>query len=243
MTQKAKSIEVLKSKNMTFDQVKSYLKDNPEFFLKDPGLLTSLKFPAREFNNSEESDSDIVDLQQFVLNKLRLELDSRRRENCDLIDSRRANLRDQSRINATVLRLLSARSLDHLIELISTDMLCLLDVDSVALCFETGINVPATCSGIRVLPNGMVQDILGGERNVSLLENISGDRSVFGEQSSLICSAAFIRLILQKDGPPALLALGSRETTRFHSRQGTELFAFLAHIVEHSISLWLDLPR
>ena len=129
MTQKAKSIEVLKSKNMTFDQVKSYLKDNPEFFLKDPGLLTSLKFPAREFNNSEESDSDIVDLQQFVLNKLRLELDSRRRENCDLIDSRRANLRDQSRINATVLRLLSARSLDHLIELISTDMLCLLDVD------------------------------------------------------------------------------------------------------------------
>ena len=104
---------------MIFDQVKSYLKDNPEFFLENPSLLTNLKIPAREFNNSEESDSDIVDLQQFVLNKLRLELDNRRRENCDLIDSRRANQRDQSRINATVLRLLSARSLDHLIELIS----------------------------------------------------------------------------------------------------------------------------
>ena len=40
-----------------------------------------------------------------------------------------------------------------------------------------------------------------------------------------------------------VLAFGSRERTRFHSGQATELLQFLARVLEKLIRVWLDLPE
>ena len=171
------------------------------------------------------------------------ELSRTAKEHNELIDAGRNNQHSQSRIHATVLCLLSARSLDHLLELMATDLVGLLDIDAVALCLETDSAAPATSHGIRILPAGTIAKVVQGERSVTLRDNVPGDRRIFGEAAGLVRSDALLRLKVRENAPVALLALGSREPRRFYPGQGTELLAFLAHVMEHCICTWLDLPR
>jgi len=202
-----------------------------------------MQVPDRVFTSSDSVESSVVDLQQVILGRLRMKLLNAAKKHDNLIDSGRSNQQSQSRVNATVLRLLSARSLDHFLELMSVDLVGLLDIDSVALCLETGTVAPVISNGIRILPNGTINKIISSERKVILRDNVVGNSLVFGETSGLVSSEAILRLEIQKDGPPAIFVMGSRHAQHFHAGQGTELLAFLANIMELCICRWLDLPH
>jgi uncharacterized protein YigA (DUF484 family) len=224
-------------------QVAAYLRDHPDFLQRYPDLLAIIETPVREFPDADPDGGQVIDLQHAMVGRLRVELAHSANEHSELIDTGRNNQRSQARIHDAVLRLLSARSLNHLLELMSTDLVGLLDIDAVALCLETGSVAPATSHGIRILPDGTIAKVLGSERDVTLRDNVPGERLIFGEAAGLVRSDALLRLTVREGGPPALLALGSREPRRFHPGQGTELLAFLAHVMEHCICTWLDLPR
>jgi uncharacterized protein YigA (DUF484 family) len=243
VSQKATKPGAPEATDPTAEQVADYLRDNPGFLRQHPGLLAIMEAPVREFPDADANGGDVVDLQHAMVGRLRVELASSVMQHGELIDAGRNNQRSQARIHATVLRLLSARSLDHLLELMATDLVGLLDIDAVALCLETGSVAPATSNGIRILPDGTIAKVLDGDRHVTLRDNVPGERRIFGEAAGLVRSDALLRLVVREDGPPALLALGSREPRRFQPGQGTELLAFLAHVMEHCIRTWLDLPR
>lgn len=228
---------------LTARQVAAYLRAHPAFLLDHPDLLGLLETPSREFPDADPEGGEVIDLQHAMVGRLRGELARSVKQSGELIDAGRKNQRSQARIHAAVLRLLSARSLDHLLELMATDLAGLLDLDAVALCLETDSVAPATRHGIRMLPDGTIAKTVEGGRAVTLRANVSGDRRLFGEAAGLVRSDALLRLTVREDGPPALLAMGSRQPERFHPGQGTELLAFLANIMEHCIRTWLDLPR
>lgn len=243
MSQKATKPGTPEPAGLTAKQVTAYLRSHPDFLRRHPGLLATIEAPLRAFPDADPDGGAVVDLQHAMIGRLRTELARHVKQHSELIDAGRTNQHSQARIHATVLRLLSARSLDHLLELMSTDLVGLLDIDTVALCLETGSVAPARSHGIRILPNGTIAKVIGGERGVTLRDNVSGDRRIFGETAGLVRSDALLRLVVREKAPPALLALGSREPRRFHPGQGTELLAFLANVMEHSICTWLDLPR
>lgn len=243
MSQKATKPGTTEAADPTAKQVAAYLRAHPDFLQQHPDLLAIIKAPKREFSDTDPDGGEVVDLQHAMVGRLRTELARNVKQHGELIDAGRNNQHSQARIHATVLRLLSARSFDHLLELMSTDLVGLLDIDTVALCLETGSEAPVTSHGIRILPDGTIAKVIGGERGVILRDNVAGDRRIFGEAAGLVRSDALLRLIVRKKGPPALLAMGSREPHRFHPGQGIELLAFLANVMEHSICTWLDLPR
>ncbi len=243
MSQKATRPGAPEPADPTAKQVAAYLRDHPDFLRQYPDLLAIIEAPAREFSDADPDGGEVVDLQHAMVGRLRAELVHSAKEHNELIDAGRNNQRSQARIHATVLRLLSARSLDHLLELMATDLVGLLDIDAVALCLETGSVAPATSHGIRILPDGTITKVLDGERRVTLRDNVSGERRIFGEAAGLVRSEALLRLVVREDALPALLAMGSRDPRRFHPGQGTELLAFLAQVMEHCIRTWLDLPR
>ena len=243
MSQKATKPGAPEPADPTAKQVAAYLRAHPDFLQRHPDLLAIIKSPVREFPDADPDGCEVVDLQHAMVGRLRTELARNVKQHGELIDAGRNNQHSQARIHATVLRLLSARSLDHLLELMATDLVGLLDIDAVMLCLETDSVAPATSHGIRILPDGTIAKVLGSERDVTLRENVSGDRRIFGEAAGLVRSDALLRLVVRQNGPAALLALGSREPRRFHPGQGTELLAFLANVMEHSICTWLDLPR
>lgn len=243
MSTKASEPEATAQSELTDAQVIGFLRENPDFLARHPQLLSVIVPPARAFEDADESGGEVVDLQGAMLHRMRAELTERSEQSSELIDASRANLQSQNRVHAAVVALLSSRSLDHMLEILTIDLAGLLHVDAVALCLEGGTVAPTTNQGVRVVPRGTIDKIVDVPGTITLRDHIEGDKRIYGEASGLVRSEAMLRLSVRDDAPCALLALGSRDPERFHDGQGSELLTFLARIMEHCIRTWLDLPR
>jgi uncharacterized protein len=115
----------------------------------------------------------------------------------------------------------------------------------VSLCIE-GADAPLPrigMGGVHLLEPGTVDRLLGAKRAVLLRADADPEESVFGGAASLVRSDALVRLAVGSTTPAGLIAFGTRHPGFFNGSQGTELLTFLAHVLEHCIRGWLDLPE
>ncbi len=61
--------------------------------------------------------------------------------------------------------------------------------------------------------------------------------------AELVRSDAMLRLNISSHAPAGLIAFGARHPGYFHAGQGTELMSFLGRVIEFGIRTWLDLPK
>jgi uncharacterized protein YigA (DUF484 family) len=223
---------------VTAAQVADYLRRHPDFLARHPDVLDVQVAPARR------KGAGVIDLQQFMVERLRRDIARLRADQDDILANTRDNLSTQDRIHKAVLALLAAESFEHFIEIVSTDLAVLLDVDTVALCIEAiDERAPQTrIEGVQVLPPGVIGRLIGGGKSSLLRDDAIGDPVVFGAGAGLVRSDALIRLDISPRTPPGLIAFGTRHPGYFNPGQGTELLHFLARILEHSIRVWLNLP-
>lgn len=211
-------------------QVVRYLARHPDFLLRHSELLLTLSPPSR-FEDAE----GVVDMQVFMIERLRDELDRIRGAAEHLIHTSRSNMTTQNRTHQAVLALVSADSLDALTEAVGDDLPTLLDVDVAGLCFEESPEpLPVlACPRITRIPAGQVEAMLGGrDRDCALNEEMPGDPVLFGDGAGLVASSALVRLDPGGRRPQGLLVLGSRHGNTFHRGQGTELITFLGRVLE-----------
>ena len=223
--------------------VAAYLRDHRDFLVRHPELLAALAPPGRwnAENDAGDEGGRVVDMQQFMLERLRGEIDNLRASAMDLIDTSRRNLSIQNRTHAAALALLGAQDFAHMLRIIGDDLPLLLDVDAVIIGFEPP---PAPLSGlvlpeIRPLATGTVDQILGNV-DVKLLRETSDDGTIFGAAAGLVRSAALARLMPSETVPVGLLAFGSRGRGVFHAGQGTDLIGFIARVAERCARRWLE---
>jgi hypothetical protein len=221
------------------DQVEAYLRRHPDFLAERPDLLDVLTPPARPRGNG------VVDLQQVMVERLRHKLSDVTQLRDDLVATGRSNLAIQARVHEAILALLRARSFEEFVETITTDLAVILDLDVVTIGVEQAAEGAAwkPISGVYCLKAGSIDRLLGRNGNMLLREDIAGDPAIFDGAAGLVRSDALIRLSIGKSAPPALLALGSRQSGAFHAGQGTELLSFLSHVLEVSFRAWLHLPK
>ncbi|MGF7173243.1 DUF484 family protein [Azospirillum doebereinerae] len=219
------------------EDVCAYLRNHPDFLAQNADLVHHLTPP------SQDRGRGVVDLQSFMLERLRGEVRRLKAEQRELIGTSRANLNSQNRIHAAVLFLLDAQSFEHLIQTITTDLAVLLDLDVACLVVESnGGDIPHVhTSGVRVVEPGAIAERLG-RADVVLNRDIQGDPEIYGPGAGLVRSEALIRIHVSSETPEGMLAFGSREPDTFHTGQGTELVGFLARVVERVIRGWLELP-
>ena len=202
---------------ITGAQVADYLRAHLDFFTIHADLLRTLVPPRRH------ETGNVLDMQAFIIERLRADHDA-------LLAASRGNMTGQSRVHKAVLAFLSARSLEHLVHLVTTDLVVILGLDVVVFAVESVETESAV--GVQVLPPGTVDRLLGSGRDVHLDGEAKADPIVFGEMEYLVRSQALIRLDFGGKESPGLLALGSREEGKFHARQGKELLTFLARVIE-----------
>ena len=222
---------------LTAEDVCAYLRDHPDFLVHHGDLVHHLTPPSRDRGRG------VVDLQAYMVERLRGEIRLLKDQQRELIGTSRANMNSQNRIHAAVLFLLDAQSFEQLIQTITTDLAVLLDLDVACLIVESnGHDHPhVQTSGVRVVEPGAVNRRLG-RADVVLNADIQGDPDLYGPGAGLVRSEALIRLQVSSETPEGMLAFGSREPDTFHTGQGTELVGFLARVVERVIRGWLELP-
>jgi hypothetical protein len=226
------------SDETTETAIAAYLTAHPDFVQRHPALLRTLTPPSIDHGKG------VVDFQRFMVARLQGDIDALTLDNTALIHTARANAHSQSRIHAAVLSLIEARSLGQLLEVLTGDLMDVLDVDVIAMVVESnGVDVPhVAASGIRIVENGAVDEWLG-RRDALLRGGVTGDPAIYGEGAGLIQSEALLRLTISSRTPTGLVAFGSRDPNLFHEGQGTELIAFLGGVIERLLRGWLDLPR
>ncbi len=217
--------------------IAAYLLAHPDFVQRHPALVRTLTPPAVDHGKG------VVDFQRFMVARLQGDLDQLNNENTALIHTARANAHSQSRIHTAVLALLEARSLGQLLDILTGDLMDLLDVDVIAMVVESnGVDLPhVAASGIRIVEPGAVDGWLG-RHDVVLQGGVAGDPNIYGEGAGLIHSEALLRLNISTRTPAGLVAFGSRDPDLFQDGQGTELVAFLGSVIERVLRAWLDLP-
>ena len=217
--------------------IAAYLLAHPDFVQRHPALVRTLTPP------SVDHGKGVVDFQRFMVARLQNDVDQLNSENTALIHTARANAHSQSRIHTAVLALLEARSLGQLLEVLTGDLMDILDVDVIAMVVESnGTDLPhVAASGIRIVEPGAVDDWLG-RYDAVLRGGVAGDPNIYGEGAGLIQSEALLRLNISTRTPAGLVAFGSRDPELFQDGQGTELVAFLGSVIERLLRARLDLP-
>lgn len=220
------------------DDVIAYLKDNPDFFDKNPKALEIL-IPEKKRGQRGVP----ADFQAYMIQRLRADKDEVMQTTQSLVETSRANMNNQQRIHKAVLRLLESRNFDEFIQNITMDLSNILDVDIAVLVVESnGHDIPHVhTSGIRVIPEGTVDQWMG-DKQVLLQDNISGIEPIYGGGATLVASQILLRVDISMDTPPAILAFGSRDPDMFAEGQATDQILFLARVIERSFRQWLSLP-
>ena len=222
---------------LSASQVETYLRSHPAFLSEHPSVLSALTPPALR------TGEDVLDMQRFMIERLRREVEALRANHTELIDRSRVNMSSQAAIHGAVVRALEARTSEHFLEIVTGEFCQMLDVDVASLCFETGDQADQSLAtrGVRTLKPGGVTELMGTGRDVVLRGTVRGKPSLFGDRAGGIRSEALIRLEVARCAPPGLLALGSTDEKHFHPDQGTELLRFLGEVLGRCLRAWFDL--
>jgi uncharacterized protein YigA (DUF484 family) len=219
--------------------VVAYLRQHPDFLDQHPEALPLLRTPARK------AGEGVLDFQHFMLERLRRDVVRLEDERNSLISTSRGNLASQCRVHKAVVVMLRAANFEHLIQIATTDLGVLIDVDVVTLGIEneakrmTRLPVP----GLHLLRSGAVDALLGPSRDALLSCDIQGDPALFGAAAGLVRSQALLRISISRSGPTGLMCIGTRNPDTFHPGLGTELLTFLARALGISIAQWLERGR
>jgi uncharacterized protein len=220
-------------------EVMLYLRDHPNFLDRHPDALHLLRAPSRQ------SGDGVLDFQHFMLERLRHDAVLLNEQQASLIATSRGNLQSQARVHKAVLAMLRAGSFEQLLQIVTTDLAVLLDVDVVTLAVEStsAPTMRLPMPGIHLLRSGMVDALLGTERDALLSAGIHGDPALFGAACGLVRSQALLRLSFGRTSPIGLMCLGTRNPEALRPGLGTELLTFLARILEIAIAQWLQRGR
>lgn len=216
----------------------AYLRKNPNFLEKHPQALRLLRAPSRD-------GDDVLDFQHFMVERLRRDLQRVQDEHKNLVALSRGNLASQCRVHKAALAMLKAVNFEHLLQIVTTDLAVLIDVDVVTLGIESTVarTTRLPLPGIHLLRAGMVDEVLGPDRDALLCTDAKGEPALFGGAAGLVRSQALLRLSFGRGGPAGLMCIGARKPGTFHPGLGTELLSFLARAVEITIAQWLERGR
>jgi uncharacterized protein YigA (DUF484 family) len=232
--------------DMNEKEILDYLERHPDFLRRHPELLDVLAPPERELGGG------VLDFQAFQLKNLQKNTRSLQSKHAELIDFCRDNLSAQSQVHDAVLRLIRARNLEQLLEVITLDLVSLFNVDVVRLAVESEVAPPYgtfysedNYSGIVFVDTGLSDALIpDGKKSLlvedTLAQKLPGFDQIFAECSGLVNSCAILALELERVPRLAMLAFGVRHAKRFHPGQAIDLLQFLAQIVAHQLDIYLQ---
>lgn len=215
--------------------VLAYLRRNPRVLLNNPDLLASLA-PDTRFS----TETVVVDMQRFVVDRLRRQVDEMKAASERLVVTTRSNMSLVERTMECALALLYARDFNELAQILHDDLPVHLGVDAISIGFETE-TLPVEASHIvRALPAGTVDQMVGPD-STRIRPDTEGEAAIYGSAAGLVRSDALVALPEGEGLPVGLFAVGCRAANHFDNAQGTELIAFLAHVSRYAVGRWWTL--
>lgn len=195
---------------------------------------------------------NVVDLRGALIERLEGKLDQLEVTHRDVVAAAYENLAGTHQIHRAVLTVLAPSTFEDFLRAVAVDLPGIMTLDAIKLCFE-GDGVRA---GQALGPEGALHRTVLGlpkggsaaycgengetETNRVILRRATRAGSlIYRNQASTIMSEAILKLDLGAGRLPGLLIFGSRDASRFHSEQGTDLLSFLGAAFGLAMQRWL----
>lgn len=218
-------------------EVLNYLRDHPKLLLDNPKLLAEIA-PDRRFDSET-----VVDMQRFVVQRLRRQVDELKATSAHLVTTTRSNMSILEKTHDCALAVLKAENFRALDGVLTEEIPMLLGVDAAAVGIEVNPNdthmLPVGAdAALRILVPGTVDLLIGGGEPTRLRTKADGGTALYGAAEGLVTSDALVRLAPSRTMPVGVFAVGSRDEGYFSEDQGTELLGFLAEVVRYAVARW-----
>lgn len=214
----------------------------PEVLLDDRDVMRAL-VGATERARGE----NVIDMRGLAMDRLEQRLARLEDTHQSALAAAYDNLAGMHAIHRAVLALIGAEAFDVFLDRLAGDVAWTLRVDGVRLILEVrddpeplladyhealGFAEPGFCQSY-LAAHGLRPD-----RDVLLHEPAPGSPSLWGEGPAA-ASEAILRLDLGAGRRPAVLILAAEDAAQFRPGQGTDLLAFLGHVVALTLRRWL----
>lgn len=225
------------------EQVVNYLKQNPDFLLRNPDLL-----PKPDKRIVQAANSNVVNFSDLQVDRLKSEVALLKAQNHEFRRTGRENTLSLTRVEKSILTLLSSRSLTDAIQVICTTFAEHMGCDWSVLaleCEKTDIAYIKR-NGLYRLTSGSVDRIMGQE-DVRLAANATFESLVFGKNAANVSSACLIQLAIPVHNAngdhvgdvKGILGFGSKEQGTYSETQGKRIVQFLGQSVSQVLSTWM----
>ena len=194
-------------------QVEAFLRANPSWLADNPDLYRVLVPPNRVHGEH------LADHMAAMVRIERARATAMAERADDVLAAGRAAAGLAIRVQEAVLALLRA---DDKLDCLTGEIPGILAVDAVHYCVE------ALLPGVRPLPQGMVEQLLGG-RQMLFRDTVTEARRLHAEAAGLAGHDALI--LVPGSGPPALLALLARDGQMLDPARGAGALTFLGRAV------------
>lgn len=208
------------------EEMKAYLKANPEIITSDPDFLADLGLKS--------TISNVVEFGPVALSRVAAAHKQESRERRKLEAIARANFAAQAQTHATVIDLLEARNHSDLARRMDEVARLRLGLAAGVLALEGPGRVPA---GWRPLVEGQV-DLVLGPRKLALMGHTPTALGLFGDSAADVKSCALVRLAIWEPAREGIIAFGSANPDAFTADMGPDLVAFIARVVERTAERW-----
>lgn len=224
--------ELMSDQNLTEDQISDYLKANPEFFERHPGLLQDLRL-SHESGNA----ISLVEKQVSVLRERNMDM---RHRLSKLLDNARENDRLFDKTKRLVLSLLEGQSLDETVQSLrhSFDTDFKIHYTSVIL-----FNDPASLvsKAARVVSLNESREYIGKilKNNKPMCGTFEPQEVafLFPEFDGAVGSIALVPLIY--GNTYGLLAIGNRDANYYRSSMGTLFLSYIGEVLNRILPKYL----
>jgi uncharacterized protein YigA (DUF484 family) len=206
--------------------VRRFLSDNPDFLRDDDGLLDELGLRVAAGN--------VVDFGPAVMARVHAAHQREASQRQQVEETARANFSAQAQTHGAVVDLLDSRNHSDLARRVD-------DLAQNRFGLAAGVialEVDHPPAGWKMLVEGQVDMILGGQQRLARMGFAPTALGLFGQRAEAIKSMAMVRMAIWEPSRQGLLAFGSTDELGFTEDMGTELVAFLARVVERTAERW-----
>ena len=206
--------------------VKDFLKKNKNFFINHPELLKELQFPLKDVGSDK-----VIDLQVYRYKKINQENIDLQNQMTQILLAGKSHMQSQKRILKSSLKILSCKSLIKVFSVILSDFKSLLGCDYVN-CFSTNNNIDLT--EVQKLDTRVAKSYFRDKAITNLNQNPKGVLLFFPNKSAQIKSYILLKINYQDD--MFVVAMGSKDISKFNPDQQVDLIEYLIKIIEIKIN-------
>ena len=211
-------------------QVADYLSAHPDFFERHLGVLRALTLP-------HPTSGKAISLLERQLMTLRDQLSRYRGQLEDLIQVARENDRLSRQLHELTLALIEAHTLDEVLNTLQDELRSQFQADAVELRLFSATDLDRAVNEGEPGP-AMFRDFMSHGRPKCGALKQEQLAYLFGSQAAETGSVALVPIT--GDRTVGILAIGSRDRTRFHPGKGTDFLRRLGEVVSRTLQVMTE---